>query len=102
MTGRQGVFKGGRGLAWLPLLLSLVFGAGVSLALGQDCNWDLRNYHFYNVHAWLGDRYLFDIAPAQRQTFLNPLLDLPFYGLVQVLGDKPVWSPPCCPFSARP
>ncbi|EHJ45940.1 hypothetical protein DFW101_3656 (plasmid) [Solidesulfovibrio carbinoliphilus subsp. oakridgensis] len=89
MTGREGLFEGSRGFSWLPLLLSLAFGAGVSLALGQDCNWDLRNYHFYNVHAWLGDRYRFDIAPAQRQTFLSPLLDLPFYGLIQVLNDWP-------------
>jgi len=89
MTGQKRDLEEGRAWAWLPLLLSLTFGAAGSLALGQDCNWDLRNYHFYNVYALLGDRYLFDIAPAQRQTFLNPLLDLPFYGLVQALNDWP-------------
>lgn len=90
MNGQGRFFKGSRVVViWLPLLLSLAAGAAGSLALGQDCNWDLRNYHYYNVYAWLHDRYLFDIAPAQRQTFLSPLLDLPFYGLVQVFNDSP-------------
>lgn len=89
MRNQGHFFKGSQIGSWLPLLLSLTAGAAVSLVLGQDCNWDLRNYHYYNVYAWLNDRYLFDIAPAQRQTFLNPVLDLPYYGLVQVLNDMP-------------
>jgi hypothetical protein len=50
-----------------------------SVLLGQDNNWDLRNYHYYNPYAFLGDRLGFDFAPAQRQTYLNPIPDLPFY-----------------------
>ena len=49
---------------------------------GQDANWDLRNYHFYNAWAFLHGRLGWDLAPAQMQTFLNPLLDLPFYWMV--------------------
>jgi hypothetical protein len=33
--------------------------------LGLDSNWDLRNYHLYNPHAWLTGRMAIDIAPAQ-------------------------------------
>ena len=46
--------------------------------LGVDANWDLRNYHLYNVHAWLAGRG-HDIAPAMVQSWHNPLLDLPMY-----------------------
>jgi hypothetical protein len=64
----------------------LVAGA-VSVALGKDVSWDLRNYHWYNAWALLNGRLGHDIAPAQLQTYHNPLADLPFYGLVQVLGE---------------
>ncbi|MFT3807731.1 hypothetical protein [Arenimonas sp.] len=66
----------------LPLTLALVLPLLLTLALGQDGNWDLRNYHLYNPHAWLHGRLLTDIAPAQLQTWHNPLLDLPLYLLV--------------------
>ena len=54
----------------LPLL-------GMAL-MGVDANWDLRNYHLYNVHAWLAGRSQ-DVAPAMLQSWHNPLLDLPMY-----------------------
>lgn len=62
-------------------LACLIAGLGSILA-GQDANWDLRNYHLYNPWAWLTGRYGFDLAPAQAQTFHNPLLDVPFYAMV--------------------
>jgi hypothetical protein len=70
------------GVVWLALLLviPLVLGAG-SVLLGKDMNWDLRNYHYYNAYAFLQHRLNLDIAPAELQTFYNPLLDLPFYWL---------------------
>ena len=67
--------------ATLVALACLVAGLGSVLA-GQDANWDLRNYHLYNPWAWLNGRYGFDLAPAQLQTFHNPLLDVPFYAMV--------------------
>ena len=56
--------------AGLPLL-------AMSL-LGVDGNWDMRNYHLYNVHAWLTGRS-HDVAPAMLQSWHNPLLDTPMY-----------------------
>jgi hypothetical protein len=53
-----------------------------SLHLGQDANWDLKNYHFYDAFALVRSRFNSDLAPAMSQTYFNPLLDLPFYGLV--------------------
>ena len=67
------------------LLVALVVVAGlVSLLRGQDANWDLQNYHYYNPWAWWTGRIFDrDIAAAQLQTFHNPLFDLPFYAMVQ-------------------
>jgi hypothetical protein len=63
---------------WLSLLAVLPVLAAL-LWLGNDGSWDMRNYHLYNPHAWLHGRYAIDVAPAQQQSFHNPLLDLPFY-----------------------
>jgi len=48
-----------------------------------DVNWDLKNYHYYDAFAFLEGRLAWDVAPAQIQTYHNPLGDLPFYWLVQ-------------------
>ena len=53
-----------------------------SLQLGQDACWDLRNYHFYNAFALVRGRFGLDLAPAGQATYADPVLDLPFYGLV--------------------
>jgi hypothetical protein len=79
------------GFAWLHrhhvALLSIALPFLVLLVLGADRNWDLRNYHFYNAHAWVTGRYAIDIAAAQLQSWHNPTLDLPFYFLVR--ADAP-------------
>jgi hypothetical protein len=71
--------------AWrFHLLLVLVcVGAGfLSILLGPDHYWDLRYYHLYAPWAYLHDRYLYDIGPAQEQGFLNPTADFLLYGLI--------------------
>jgi hypothetical protein len=60
------------------VLVPLIFG-GISILLGKDMNWDLRNYHYYNAFAFVHHRMGFDIGVAQTQTWFNPFLDLPFY-----------------------
>lgn len=72
------------GWAWF-----LLAGALASLALGADRNWDLRNYHLYGPYAWLNGRVFADVAPAQMQSFFNPLPHLPAYALTWVLRDHP-------------
>ncbi len=56
----------------------MAFGI-VSLWLGPDGNWDLKNYHMYNAYAAINSRVNFDIAPAQIQTYFNPTLDVVYY-----------------------
>src|SRR5213595_3088398 len=60
------------------LIVPVLFGL-LSLMLGQDDNWDLKNYHLYNAYALLHDRIGFDMAPAQWQSYFNPALDVPYY-----------------------
>ena len=71
----------------LPTML-ILFGC-ISVALGADANWDLRNYHYYNAYAILTGRFGYDYAPAQVQTFINPFADVPFFLLMQAI--PPVW-----------
>ena len=59
-----------------------------SIFLGKDMNWDLRNYHFYNGYSFLENRLEYDYFPAQIQTFLNPVMDVPLYLMIRFLPDK--------------
>ena len=59
---------------WIALSISAVAGCAlVSIALGGDANWDLKNYHLY---AALADHTGNDHHPAGIQSHLNPTLDL--------------------------
>lgn len=66
------------------VLVPVLFGL-MSVLAGQDDNWDLRNYHLYNVYALLNDRIGFDLAPGRFNTYFNPTLDLLPYWLTQWL-----------------
>jgi hypothetical protein len=90
---RHPLASGARLAVWrFRLLLGLVcIGAGfVSVMLGPDNYWDLRYYHLYAPWAYLHDRFLYDIGPAQEQGFLNPTADFLLYGLISSpLNDFP-------------
>lgn len=60
------------------LLVPLCFGL-LSLWRGADGNFDLLNYHFYDVYAFLDGRVGRDLAPAGFQSYFDPLLDVPYY-----------------------
>ena len=61
------------------LLIGCLAAGAVALFLGFALEWDLLNYHLYNPHALLHGRHAIDLAPAQMQTFLNPVLHVPGY-----------------------
>jgi hypothetical protein len=71
------------------MLVPLAFGF-YSVTLGQDTNWDLQNYHLYSPYAYLNDRIDLDLAPAGRQTYFNPFLDLAYFFAVAHLGPRSV------------
>lgn len=66
-------------------LSPILFGA-IAVSFGQDCNWDLRNYHFYNVFAWFSGRYAFDFAPGYLCSYYNPTLFVPRVLAMQYLS----------------
>lgn len=76
-----------RGIVVL-LALFPIFYALLSLAMGQDANWDLKNYHWYNGYAFLNGRHGFDLLPSQTPYFYNPLLDGAFYAMA---SSVPAW-----------
>jgi hypothetical protein len=69
---------------WLLPLLT----AAYAVAIGRDANWDLLNYHYYNVFAWLHGRGEVDLAFSQLQTLFNPLLHLPLYIGMEYLDPR--------------
>jgi hypothetical protein len=68
--------------ALIVFALSAAACAAGAVLLGQDTNFDQRNYHLYTVYAWLTDRDGLDLAPGQIQTWLNPVSYLPAYALI--------------------
>ena len=71
------------------LALCVLAGGALSVSMGTDRNWDLRNYQIYTPYAWLQGRIFFDLAPAQIQSYFNPTLYLPHQALFFALQDWP-------------
>ncbi|WP_157778467.1 hypothetical protein [Massilia violaceinigra] len=72
----------------LSMWLGPVMAGLVSMWLGQDSNWDLRNYHWYNPYAFLNGKIGFDLNPGQFQSYFNPTIDLLYYGLATYFPSR--------------
>lgn len=58
------------------LIQMLLFFGMFSLIYGQDVNWDLKNYHYYNGWAFLNNRINTDITPNNGlHGYFSPILD---------------------------
>ena len=68
-------FENDRGKRWTICLLVLfpIVYAAFSQVLGQDTNWDLQNYHYFDSY-WLLVNRMRDVVPARLQTYLSPFL----------------------------
>ncbi|MFH0831062.1 MAG: glycosyltransferase family 39 protein, partial [Parcubacteria group bacterium] len=76
-------------LVWVLVIAVALIGFGfLAVWLKQDKNWDLYNYHFYNGYAYLNGRLNWDVQPAQLQTYLNPIIDVPLYLLATHLSAR--------------
>jgi hypothetical protein len=69
-------------LALFPILYGLV-----ALHLGEDIGFDTLNYHYFDPY-WLLSNHLSDLVPAQEQTYLSPLLNIPTYLLQRSLSGR--------------
>ena len=56
--------------------------------LGQDVDFDLVNYHYFDPY-WLLVDHMHDAAPAFLQSYYSPFLDIPFYFAAR---DLPSWN----------
>lgn len=65
--------------AWAAYVGVLLLSGLISLFSRQDISWDLCNYHLYNGFALLHGRLARDLYASGLQSYLNPLLDAPYY-----------------------
>lgn len=79
----------------LIFLFFILGSTAISMFLGQDANFDLKNYHFYNAWALLEGRFSVDFFAAGTQTYFNPLLDV-----VNYLFIYPYWKESTIMFQA--
>lgn len=73
---------------WVSVGLLVAFMAlfaRLSVHMGEDFNWDLLNYHFYNGYAALTGAWQHNYAPAQLQSYFTPTLDVVTYLLISKL-----------------
>lgn len=69
-------------------ILTMLAGGFLALVQGQDTNWDLQNYHYYNPHSFLTHRTITDVAPDAVVTYENPLRMAPAYLAIEYLTPK--------------
>jgi hypothetical protein len=82
----------GRGwVGYAGLAGFIVLFGSIACWFGPACDYDVRNYHLYNAHALLADRWALDLLPAQIQTFHAPALDTLIEILRLALNDRPDW-----------
>ena len=77
---------------FIDICLFLFFfsvGGCLSIFLGIDRSDDVRNYHIYNPYALLNNRISIDFMPASKESYFNPLLDVPYYLATKYLNDYP-------------
>ncbi len=82
--------RGQRTVETIVFLSAVAGSALLSLSLGQDVCWDQYNYHYYTGYAFLTNRLGYDFAPAQVQSFFNPLLHVPTYLMQRYLSSRAV------------
>ena len=73
----------------LIFLFFTIFSGLVNLSLGVGMDWDYMSYHYYNAYAFLNDRIGYDLMPAGVQSYLNPILDIISYFVVNSLRQYP-------------
>ncbi len=77
-----------KGRHWTILCLSMVGSACLAILAGQDAGFDLFNYHFYSGFALLHKPFGYDLAPAQIQSFHNPLIHVLSYWTLAHLSAR--------------
>ena len=72
---------GWKEILWI-VLLGITFTSGWAMLKGENIGWDQRNYHYYNAYALLSHKVTYHVAPAMLQSWINPLVYVPHYLLI--------------------
>lgn len=76
-------------IAYYLALAAIPLGCGLkSIAIGEDINYDMSNYHFYDSWAFLKGRLFSDIFVAGSASLVNPLPTIPTYYLETHLNPE--------------
>lgn len=67
----------------------LIIGGLISIYLKYEILWDFANYHYYNAWALLNGRLWTDVGLGAYHAFINPLVDVPLYLLIENFNDYP-------------
>ncbi len=82
-------FKSNRFLQQVVILLAcILFSGSLAILVGQDLNFDLLQYHFYNGYALLHHRLSKDLGAAMIQTYINPFFDVINYLFIIIQHPK--------------
>lgn len=73
---------------WIMFLLFLFIGSSICAITRYENLWDFSNYHYYNAFAFLHNRLNYDIVPSSVNTFFNPLIELPFYFIIEYFNEN--------------
>ena len=66
--------------------IGAAYTANWVLRTGKGVGWDQKNYQYYGAYALLSGRLDYDLAPGGMQSWLNPLVYIPQFWLVNHLS----------------
>ena len=88
-VGLSNLFESANQFFYKNFLIIIPFLIGIwSVFLGQDRNFDLASYHLYNAFSFINNKEKLDFAVAAGQSFINPIIDLPYYIFNLYLNPK--------------
>ncbi|MHB1948687.1 MAG: hypothetical protein ACYCQI_11310, partial [Gammaproteobacteria bacterium] len=73
------------------LFSAMILCGAIAVVLGKELGWDLANYHYYNPHAYLHQRWHLDYWPASNpHVRFTPTADFLTYFLINYFSALPV------------
>lgn len=68
----------------------MLLGGCISVLIGTEkMPYDTLSYHFYNAYAFLNNRLNIDFCAAKVNTYLNPIIEIPYYIAVKYFNNFP-------------
>lgn len=71
----------------VALFILMILSGFYAEHLGQTSTSDFKNYHWYNAYSFIHHRFYIDIGVASKQNYINPLLDVANYFIIQYFSN---------------